>query len=170
MIPVNCDKLSHEDIDHIFESLLMEFPVTAVNFRIPKWVEALDNDDDIKTYLIELAKDAFSEIYYMRDIKNLSVNSDDYIEKIDISNMNLADGNVDIGIKLYDKYYYDMISELFGTNIKNEYEFIKEIRELAGTKNSCKKVSEALSRALKTGYGSVSPDKDEIVLDTPELI
>ncbi|MBR1816836.1 MAG: stage IV sporulation protein A [Lachnospiraceae bacterium] len=170
VIPINCDKLSNDDINMIFESLLMEFPVTAVNFNIPKWVEALDNDNEIKAYLIDLAKDAFSNIYFMRDVQNLKVNSDDYIEKIDLSNMNLADGNVNITIKLFDKYYFDMISKLLGNDIKNEYEFMKEIRELAETKNSCRKVSEALSRSLETGYGSVSPEKDEIKLDTPELI
>ena len=170
VIPINCDKLSEDNINMIFESLLMEFPVTAVNFNIPKWVEALDNDNEIKAYLIDLAKDAFSNIYFMRDVQNLKVNSDDYIEKIDLSNMNLADGNVNITIKLFDKYYFDMISRLLGNDIKNEYEFMKEIRELAETKNSCRKVSEALSRSLETGYGSVSPEKDEIKLDTPELI
>ncbi|MBQ9608744.1 MAG: stage IV sporulation protein A [Lachnospiraceae bacterium] len=170
VIPINCDKLNEDDINMIFESLLMEFPVTAVNFNIPKWVEALDNDNEIKEYLIDLAKDAFSNIYFMRDVKNLKVNSDDYIEKIDLSNMNLADGNVNITIKLFDKYYYDMISKLLGNDIKNEYEFMKEIKELAETKNSCKKVSEALSRSLETGYGSVSPEKEDIKLDTPELI
>ena len=170
VIPVNCDKLSDDDINEIFESLLMEFPVTAVNFNIPKWVEALDNNDEIKAYLIELAKESFAGINHMRDVDNLKIASDDYIEKIDMSNINLADGNVNIGIKLYDKYYYDMISDMLGTNIQNEYEFMKELKELADTKSSCRKVSTALAQSLKTGYGSVTPEKDEISLDSPELI
>ncbi|MBO6114465.1 MAG: stage IV sporulation protein A [Lachnospiraceae bacterium] len=170
VIPVNCDKLVAEDINRIFECLLMEFPVTAVNFNIPKWVEVLDNENEIKDYLIKLAKDAFSNIYYMRDVNNLKLNSDDYIEKIDMSNINLADGNVNIGIRLYDKYYYNMISDMLGSRIQNEYEFMKELKELADTKSSCNKVSAALSQSLKTGYGSVTPEKDEITLEAPELI
>ncbi len=170
VIPVNCDKLVAEDINRIFECLLMEFPVTAVNFNIPKWVEVLDNENEIKDYLIKLAKDAFSNIYYMRDVNNLKLNSDDYIEKIDMSNKNLADGNVNIGIRLYDKYYYNMISDMLGSRIQNEYEFMKELKELADTKSSCNKVCAALSQSLKTGYGSVTPEKDEITLEAPELI
>ena len=170
VIPVNCDRLSDYDINNIFESLLLEFPVTAVNFIIPKWVEALDNENEIKAYLIELAKESFGGIYHMRDIDNLKIGSDDYIEKIDMSNINLADGNVNIGIKLYDKYYYDMVSEMLGCRIQNEYEFMKELKDLADTKSSCKKVSSALAQSLKTGYGSVTPEKDEISLDSPELI
>ncbi len=170
VIPVNCDKLSDRDINKIFASLLMEFPVTAVNFNIPKWVEALENDNEIKAYLIDLAKEVFANIKYMRDIEGLKINSDDYIEKIDMNNINLADGNVNIGIKLYDKYYYDMISEMLGKEIQNEYEFMKELKELADTKSSCKKVSTALTQSLKTGYGSVTPEKDEITLESPELI
>ncbi|MBQ8913837.1 MAG: stage IV sporulation protein A, partial [Lachnospiraceae bacterium] len=122
VITVNCDKLTADDINRIFECLLMEFPVTAVNFNIPKWVEALDNENEIKDYLIKLAKDAFSNIYYMRDVNNLKLSADDYIEKIDMNNINLADGNVNIGIKLFDKYYYDMISDMLGSRIQNEYE------------------------------------------------
>ena len=170
VIPVNCDRLSDYDINNIFESLLLEFPVTAVNYIIPKWVEALDNESEIKSYLIELAKDSFGKIYHMRDIDNLKLDSDDYIERIDMSNINLADGNVNIGIKLYDRYYYDMVSEMLGIRIQNEYEFMKELKELADTKSSCKKVSFALAQSLKTGYGSVTPDKEEISLDSPELI
>ena len=37
VIPVNCDQLKKSDINMIFENLLMDFPVNALNFYIPKW-------------------------------------------------------------------------------------------------------------------------------------
>ncbi|MGN0152267.1 MAG: stage IV sporulation protein A [Wujia sp.] len=170
VIPVNCDQLKKNDVNRIFQALLLDFPVTAVNFNIPKWVEALDENSRLKSYLIQFAKDTFDGIHQMKDIQNLACEADDYIEKVDMSGVNLADGNVNIGIKLYDKYYYEMLSEMLGSSISNEYDFMKEIREMAETKKQCEKVSTALMQSFKTGYGSVTPEESEIRLDAPELI
>ena len=40
-MPVNCAQLKEEDIRHIMEAVLYEFPVTMVEFYMPKWVEML---------------------------------------------------------------------------------------------------------------------------------
>ena len=121
VLPVNCDQLKSKDINKIFESLLMDFPVTAINFNIPKWVEAVDCDNPIKDYMIKQAKADFKNIYHMRDIRS-------------------------------------------------EYDFIREITQLAKTKKQCEKVSEAYLQSCNTGYGTVSPDEADIKLDAPELI
>lgn len=170
VIPLNCDQLKPYDVNKIFEELLMDFPITAINFNIPKWVEAMDSDSTIKSYLIQVAKDIFSDLHHMKDVRNVMCDSDEYIEKISMNNINMADGGVNIVIKLFDKYYYDMISEMLGSDIRNEYDFIKEIREMSETKKQCQKVSVALMQSLKTGYGSVTPEQNEIKLDAPELI
>lgn len=170
VIPINCNTITKNDIYKIFEQLLLSFPVNSVNFNIPKWVEALDRDDQIKLYLIEQAQKIFKSINHMRDVYMLSNEDDEYIENINMSKINLADGDINISIKLYDNYYYDMLSRLFGRKISNEYDFIREIYDLANTKDKCQKVSQALIQSSKTGYGSVTPDKTEIQLDPPELI
>lgn len=170
VIPINCNNLTKNDVYSIFEQLLLSFPVNSVNFNIPKWVEALDADNEIKNYLIELSKKIFKDINHMRDVYSLSKEADEYIEEISMNKVNLAEGDININIKLFDKYYYDMLSKLFGTDINNEYEFIREIYDLADTKGKCKKVSQALLQSSKTGYGSVTPEKSEIRLDPPELI
>lgn len=170
VIPVNCNMLTKNDVYQIFEQILLSFPVNSVNFNIPKWVEAMDRSDNIKSYLVELAKNIFKDINHMRDIYKLANESDEYIEDVSMSKVNLAEGDINITVKLFDKYYYEMLSKLFGTDITNEYEFIKEIYDLADTKNKCKKVSQALIQSSKAGYGSVTPDKTEIKLDPPELI
>lgn len=170
VLPVNCDSLKKSDVNNIFEMLLLDFPVSTIEFDIPKWVEAMDEGSEIKTYLIKLAKDIFLNISHMRDIKNIPLEADEYIEKIDMSGLNLATGQVCIKLKLFDKYYYEMLSALLGTKICNEYDFIHEVRELSETKKECKKVSQALLQAHKTGYGSVAPADGEIHLSEPELI
>ncbi len=41
VLPVSCEQLKKEDIFHILESVLKEFPVTQLDFHIPKWLEVL---------------------------------------------------------------------------------------------------------------------------------
>ena len=41
VLPVSCEQLKKEDIFHILESVLKEFPVTELDFHIPKWLEVL---------------------------------------------------------------------------------------------------------------------------------
>lgn len=170
VLPVNCDQLKKSDVNNIFQQLLLDFPVTAVNFDIPKWVEAMDNGNKLKEYLIQVARVTFDKINQMKDIEQLAYEADDYIEKIDMSGVSLADGNVNISIKLYDKYYYEMLSDMLGCDIHNEYDFMKEIKDMSETKKQCEKVSAALVQSFKTGYGSVTPEESEIKLDAPELI
>ena len=170
VLPVNCDQLKKSDVNNIFQQLLLDFPVTAVNFDIPKWIEAMDNGNKLKEYLIQVARVTFDKINQMKDIEQLVYEADDYIEKIDMSGVSLADGNVNISIKLYDKYYYEMLSDMLGRDIHNEYDFMKEIKDMSETKKQCEKVSAALMQSFKTGYGSVTPEESEIKLDAPELI
>ena len=41
VMPINCEQLKKEDINHIMENILYEFPLTMIEFYMPKWVEML---------------------------------------------------------------------------------------------------------------------------------
>ena len=44
VLPVNCEQLRAEDIREILGQVLLEFPVTEIDFSIPKWLEILPNE------------------------------------------------------------------------------------------------------------------------------
>ena len=69
-----------------------------------------------------------------------------------------------------EKYYYDMLTYMTGTRIENQIQLIKMVREMASQRSNYIKVNEAISKVRNTGYGIVTPDKEEIVLENPELI
>ena len=52
-LPVNCEQLKEEDICRILEAVLYEFPVSEVQFFIPRWVEMLPEDHRIRQDLVE---------------------------------------------------------------------------------------------------------------------
>ena len=51
-LSVNCEQLKEEDIYKIMEAVLYEFPVSEVQFYIPKWVEMLPRTHTIKQDLL----------------------------------------------------------------------------------------------------------------------
>lgn len=50
VLPVNADQLRKEDVTEILQAVLLEFPVTEVDFHIPKWAEALQPESDVKRH------------------------------------------------------------------------------------------------------------------------
>ena len=170
LLPFNCENFDEKDILDLFQNILLNFPISSINFNIPKWLEAQELDDKIKQNLISVSSGILKSIISMKDAYDISINDNPYIENIEINNIDMSDGSVYITINIFDKYYYEMLSGLFNCEINNEYDFIREIKELSNTKEKCLRVSSALLQAHKTGYGSVTPEEGEILLDEPELI
>lgn len=49
----NCEQLRKEDVTRILSNILYEFPVSEIQFFVPKWVEMLPNDHELKLKLLE---------------------------------------------------------------------------------------------------------------------
>ena len=67
-------------------------------------------------------------------------------------------------------YYYEMLTEMVGETITDEYQLISRLKDFAVMKHEYAKVLDAVNMVRIKGYGVVTPDKDEIVLEKPELI
>ena len=76
VMPVNCEQLKREDINHIMENILYEFPLTMIEFYMPKWVEMLSCDHKMKQDLICQIKKLMSELTNVRDITGADFNLD----------------------------------------------------------------------------------------------
>ena len=66
-LPVNCEQLKEEDICRILEAVLYEFPVSEVQFFIPRWVEMLPEDHRIRQDLVEHARKILDRLEEIRD-------------------------------------------------------------------------------------------------------
>ena len=69
-----------------------------------------------------------------------------------------------------DAYYYEMLSDMVGENIDNEYHLLSVLKEMAKMKKEYVKVLHAIDSVRQKGYGVVTPERDEIRLDKPEVI
>ena len=68
VLPVNCEQLKKDDINRILKSVLYEFPITRIEFFIPKWVEMLESSHKVKEAAV-LNKDGTSG-FLQRQCKN----------------------------------------------------------------------------------------------------
>ncbi|MCI8991247.1 MAG: stage IV sporulation protein A [Eubacterium sp.] len=177
VLPVNCDQMHKEDIDRILESILYEFPVTKIDFFIPKWMEMMENTHPMKAEMIEEAKKIMEDIDYIKDISSLKENflmrakeEENCIDSINVEQINLSEGTAGVRFLVLDKYYYENISELTGTQINGEYQLIAMLKELSASKKEYGKVSGAIESVRQKGYGVVTPELSEVVLEAPVVI
>lgn len=170
-MPVNCEQLKKEDINSIMEKVLYEFPLTMVEFYMPKWVEMLPNTHRMKADIIQKVKELMGQLGCVKDVVNGGITLEsDYIRKCKMDGIDMATGCVSVSLDVDDSYYYEMLSDLIGENIAGEYHLLSVLKEMAKMKTEYVKVLHAIDAVRCRGYGVVTPDRDEITLNKPEVI
>ena len=166
---VNCEQLKKEDIHRIMQNILMEFPLTKVEFYMPGWVEMLPENHEVKKELSERIKTMIQDIQVIKDSPKISIESD-YIRNMKIDDINMSNGGVKISLDLDDSFYYDMLSEITGEMIDCDYRLMQVLKEMSKMKSEYGKVQNAMEAVRYKGYGVVMPERQEITLAEPEMI
>ena len=169
---VSCIDLDAEDIRHILELVLHEFPVIEVRISMPEWTTALDNGHKIKTSLLNDIRDCAEKITKAGDIKDAfsSLSDNEFVKNASINEIDLGTGCATVSVAMKDGLYYDVISELTGFSISGEEELISLLKSLAAMKERYDRVESALDEAEEKGYGIVMPDVRELHLADPEIV
>ena len=167
---LNCDQLRKEDVDRVISGVLKEFPVSQLDFYAPAWVEVLESSHWLKMHIVDAALSILDNINVMKDAYLELNNTCEYIEKIDVKNVDMSTGRVEIEFKLSKDLYYKILSELTGTQINNEHELIDMIKSLSDKKNELGSFGDAISEVNLNGFGVVTPSKENIQLDEPVVI
>ena len=170
-IPINCEQLKKEDVHNVLEQVLYEFPLSKIEFFMPKWVEMLPGNHPMKQDIIAHIRDLLNRTNVMRDvITTPTLITSEYVKRCKTDSIDMSSGSVRVLLDVDESYYYEMISELIGENIASEYELLQIMREMAKMRGEYGKVLNAVRAVRLKGYGVVTPDKEEITLDKPEVI
>lgn len=170
-VSVNCEQLKKDDILMLLENVLYEFPISAIEFYMPKWVEMLSDDNRLKQDMIEKVRLLMKNYNTIRDILENPVSIEsDYIKRCKMDGVSLSDGVVKVQLEMEERYYYEMLTEMVGETIADEYQLISMLKNFAAMKHEYAKVLEAVNMVRMKGYGVVTPERDEIELEQPELI
>lgn len=168
VVPVNCEQMKEEDIRQILSNLLYAFPLAKLEFFIPRWIETLDEDHEMKQAILNSVMEVFGKVETLRDVTPEQMDiSSEYIKKSKLENISLADGSAQVRLDVDEMYYYKMLSEMAGVEIGGEYQLISMIKELSDMRKEYESVQDALASVRGTGYGVITPRREDITLEEP---
>ncbi|MBE6667003.1 MAG: stage IV sporulation protein A [Ruminococcaceae bacterium] len=169
---VSCIDLNAEDISHILELVLHEFPVTELSIELPVWMDILPAEHKLRSSVKASVCAVADKIKKAGDIKSAlcELNNNEYIEGYNIEEIDLGTGKTNVSIYFDNSLYYSTLSELTGFEINDESDLIKLLREFSESKCQYERVAEALAMAEEKGYGIVMPTIDELHLEEPEIV
>ncbi|MBP3333001.1 MAG: stage IV sporulation protein A [Clostridia bacterium] len=169
---VNCMTLDSEDIRHILELVLLEFPISEISIDLPEWTLALESDHPIIDSLRKDIVDCAGKISKIGQIKNAfaSLEENDYVLSATVNDIDLGNGRAQMAITLDPELYFKVISEMTGLEISDEETLIDTFKNLASIKAKYDRISQALSDAESKGYGIIVPEIEDMHLEEPKLV
>lgn len=169
---VSCLELDAEDIRHILELVLHEFPVAELRVSFPQWVYALMPTHRIRASLSDTARACVAGIRKIGDVSGAfeALKDNEYVKSLSVDKIDLGNGCAKISALLCDDLFYEVVSELTGMEISDDRNLIATLGELAAMKTTYDRVAEALEDATDKGYGIVMPDIEELRLEEPEIV
>ncbi|WP_258359022.1 stage IV sporulation protein A [Moorella sulfitireducens] len=172
VLPVDCLQLNVEDILHIMEEALYEFPVAEVNVNLPRWVDELTGDHWLRQQLENAVREAVGEVRRLRDINGAigRLNENEYVARVSLKDMDLGTGTAHIDLFTREGLFYQILREASGLDISGDHDILRWIKELAGIKKEWDKIAYGIQEVRNTGYGVVTPTEEEMELAEPELI
>lgn len=172
VLPANCFTLKESDICIILSKLAEEFPLQEIFISMPSWLTKLDANhpislsvrEDLDTALLPIRR--VSEM--KRAIEKASANAS--FDEIRSIHSDLGSGKFQWRTVCKRELFYQIVSESAGVEIKSDEELIRQFSELAGKKTKYQKIAYALEQAEETGYGIVTPDIEDLMLEEPEIV
>lgn len=172
VLAMDIQKMGTEEIAGVIKTILMEFPVTKINFNLPKWILALPYEDDFIKNMMEVIKNNCVNVTKMSDYKkllNIFDNSSDF-KKLEVGNLNLSNGEIELSIPVQESLFYKTLSKECGEEIEDDYELMTHIKELVKARYEYNKIKTALDKVKETGYGIVNPNLEDLNLAEPEIV
>ncbi|MDR2519985.1 MAG: stage IV sporulation protein A [Eubacteriaceae bacterium] len=170
VIALDVANLGLTDIENILTTVLYEFPVREIRYKIPKWAANLPTGHwlmvDIEDF-IESSSNAASRIRSVRE--SLTRNASDAFEP-SIEGINLSNGQITAEIAIDNAVFYRIMSDENDIMLRNESDLFTLLTELLSAKTKYDRFSSALSSANSSGYGIVYPTFDDMELTAPEMI
>ena len=172
VLALDAKNLSGENINEIFEKILLEFPIKTLKINIPEWMQALPFEDELISGVIDEIKSFCSNAGKIGQIDRkatIFAEHNDF-EPISIDKIKMGEGAIVFKIEPKPHLFYSVLSKQCGTEIKSDFHLVNFIRELAYAKREYEKLEEALLQVEQTGYGVTNPRLEDLTLDEPALV
>ena len=172
VVAMNVQDMKDADVERVFEKMLKEFPITSLKVSIPKWISALPFSNPIVKEVVGEIKRFGGAVKKVGDTDKDAIlfQESDSFEPITFSSVEMGDGVVRFTIQPKENLFYKVLSDECGFEIKDDFELVSYIKDLAIAKVEYDKIKSALSEAEESGYGIVVPKQEEFTLQEPEVV
>ena len=172
VMPMDVLKLNQNNIDEIFEKILLEFPIKSLKIKMPKWMQALSFNHPIISNVVEEVKKFGENANKIGQIDKTNVaflESDDF-EPVVVSSIKMGEGKVYFEVTPKPGLFYRVLSEQCDTEITDDLHLISYVKQLAHAKAEYDKIKLALADVKEKGYGVVMPNVEDMTLEDPEIV
>ena len=171
-VAADCQALDEDGIAQLLEQLLYSFPMQEVRVYLPRWLDALEADHEVKNSIYSALQQQATEVQTLAQaepalskLKELEKVTDLRIRSVD-----LGTGTVCCALELDGKLFYDILSSQSGQTIESDAQLLQLLTELSRIKSEYDKIADALSSVQATGYGIVMPTIEDSNLEKPEVV
>lgn len=172
VMAVNCLDLTEEQVRELLGKVLLQFPVSEIRIKMPRWVNALDHEHWLRRELLGCISTAAGKVHGISSIKSCAdeIAACEYVSSAAPEEIDLGTGTGVIDIALNNELFYRILGEATGLELHGESDLMPCMIELAQIKDKYERVRSALEEVEATGYGIVLPTMDELRLEEPRII
>lgn len=169
---VNCLELDEAGIGEIIHSVLEEFPLKSIGFFLPEWLDALSDDNELRTEMFSKICACTENAAKIKDCRTAValLGEEENVSSVEIVKSDLGTGAVSVSVQLPRALYYKTISEQTGLEVKNDGDLISTLAEMSRVKLDYDKLRTALDDVRTKGYGVVMPDSSQMQLEEPQIV
>lgn len=171
-IAVNVEELDETGLLKILERLLFEFPVTGIDVHIPEWMRSLPAENSLISEIAERLRTVAPKIEKMKDCSLLeeAFTGSEKLAGVESFGLNLSQGTAECTLAAKENVYYGVISEECGEKIENDFDLLRYVQVLSGSKREYDRIGAAFRSAREVGYGVVPPATEDITPGVPSMI
>ncbi|MBQ2701794.1 MAG: stage IV sporulation protein A, partial [Clostridia bacterium] len=116
VVAVNVEEMGESEILEILQTVLFEFPVSRIDVKIPKWLQAFPESNSSVSALLSEIKKAAATVTKMRDCFVLETLFDETAKFINPEEirMELGKGRVEITVGAKEELFFETLSEECG--------------------------------------------------------
>ncbi|ARP50286.1 MULTISPECIES: stage IV sporulation protein A [Caproicibacterium] len=172
VLAVNCLELEEKEIRQILSKVLFEFPIQEIRVDMPHWVSTLEKDHWLRSAVYTSIRDNAAVVSCIREMTNMTqkVSECEYVDKAEVSNVDLGTGKVRIAVTLAQSLFYKVLGEKTGLSLETEEDLLDSMMRFADMQKEYDKIKDAYHDVQETGYGIVMPSTDELTLEEPRIV
>ena len=171
-VSLDCQAMTTEQIHGFLRQVLFAFPVGALQFYLPGWMEALEDDHPLKTQLYQTMLRMAEQTGQISQAKaHTQMLADlEAVDSCTVERLELGTGTVCYSVRFPSVLFYQILGEKSGFSITCDGDLMNLLAELASVKRSYDKIAAALEEVNATGYGVVMPTMEDMQLTPPEIV